>query len=407
MALYEQPFKAVVSSRIERGEEHFRAEIWMVDKCCVLATDPQENFQGVLGEVLDWSRRQGKTLTWEYQLAKGSRMKRLIGESGHGLRTDILPANPGIYFSLGATECDALDANEAVIRRGLNTFLEVGRALINIRDRRLYRGGYLNFEDYVEKRWQMSVRHAHRMCDAAEIVQNLLPAGEPPPGASNQLLTAEAPLPTKESQARPLKGLEPEQQRQVWHEAVKSVEPGDEVTATDVKQARNRLHPPPENQEFKLELAAAPQPQSEADKIRLLADQAIKQTKELLDAADANELPLWRSDLRKALQLLQHFRKEMKTLPKRVAKVQKDVAKRWATAKPKTFKPLGQTDQFVLCRTNQDGQATFRTERGGWTVDPDKAVHYKNATEAKFSAHHAWDKPMSLSKARRKVQFKL
>jgi hypothetical protein len=43
---------------------------------------------------------------------------------------------------------------ERVMERGLQTFVEVGKALADIRDGELYRGqGYATFEDYCQQRW--------------------------------------------------------------------------------------------------------------------------------------------------------------------------------------------------------------------------------------------------------------
>ncbi len=61
----------------------------------------------------------------------------------------------------------------------------------------------------------MSRVHAHRMIEAAEVQKNLLPIGN---------------IPKSESVTRPLSGMNPEQQREVWEEAVKTAPEG-KVTA--------------------------------------------------------------------------------------------------------------------------------------------------------------------------------
>jgi hypothetical protein len=60
---------------------------------------------------------------------------------------------------------------ETTIERGLKTFVEVGNALAEIRDSRLYRESYATFEDYCRERWGMSKRHAVS-CIAAAVNQN-------------------------------------------------------------------------------------------------------------------------------------------------------------------------------------------------------------------------------------------
>jgi hypothetical protein len=86
---------------------------------------------------------------------------------------------------------------ETTIEHGLQTFVDVGTALLEIRDSKLYRKGHETFEDYCRTRWNMSRIHAHRMIEAAEVNQNLLPTGNI--------------LPNSERQARELTQLEPEQ----------------------------------------------------------------------------------------------------------------------------------------------------------------------------------------------------
>lgn len=91
---------------------------------------------------------------------------------------------------------------EKVIAEGLTTFIEVGNALITIRDQRLYRKRFDTFEAYCHQRWSMSRRHANRLIEAAEVVGALGPIG---------------PNPTNEAQARALAPLkdDPEKMAEV------------------------------------------------------------------------------------------------------------------------------------------------------------------------------------------------
>jgi hypothetical protein len=95
---------------------------------------------------------------------------------------------------------EALADCEAVIERGLAPFVEVGQALLRIREERLYRGTHKSFDDYCRERWQWSKGHANRQIEAAQVVQNLTPIGV---------------TPKNEAQARELAPLPPEQQREV------------------------------------------------------------------------------------------------------------------------------------------------------------------------------------------------
>ncbi|MGO8683426.1 MAG: hypothetical protein ACLQUT_02430 [Thermoleophilia bacterium] len=68
---------------------------------------------------------------------------------------------------------------ETIIERGQQTFVEVGNALMEIRDQRLYRETHATFEAYCKERWGWSRISAYRHIEAAEVVQ-MLPMGNTP-----------------------------------------------------------------------------------------------------------------------------------------------------------------------------------------------------------------------------------
>lgn len=117
---------------------------------------------------------------------------------------------------------------EYIIERGLNTFVEVGAALLEIRDNRLYKDGYSTFEDYCRERWGMVRRQADRLIQAAEVTENLRPMGL---------------IPTSERQTRPLVGLPPEQQFQVWQQVVDTA-PNGKITGEFVQEVVDRVTRP-------------------------------------------------------------------------------------------------------------------------------------------------------------------
>ena len=47
----------------------------------------------------------------------------------------------------------SLEHYEHIIDQGIKTFVEVGHALLVIRDERLYRERHETFEDYLRQRW--------------------------------------------------------------------------------------------------------------------------------------------------------------------------------------------------------------------------------------------------------------
>jgi hypothetical protein len=113
---------------------------------------------------------------------------------------------------------------EAAIERGSGTFAEVGRALLEIQQRRLYRlAGHRTFAGYVSKRWDLSSAHAYRQIDASKVVDLLAPSGE-------------LPLPANEAQARELAPLahDPDAIRAVWTETVQGA--GGRVTARAIRE---------------------------------------------------------------------------------------------------------------------------------------------------------------------------
>lgn len=61
---------------------------------------------------------------------------------------------------------------EQVIEQGKDAFIRVGVALLDIRDRRLYReAGYSRFEDYCRERWGFGRTQAYELIDAAEVTR--------------------------------------------------------------------------------------------------------------------------------------------------------------------------------------------------------------------------------------------
>jgi hypothetical protein len=72
-----------------------------------------------------------------------------------------------------------LEELEGIIARGLGTFIDVGRALLEMQSRRLYlQAGYRSFAVYVTERWDLSETHAYRQIEAAKVIDILSPIGE-------------------------------------------------------------------------------------------------------------------------------------------------------------------------------------------------------------------------------------
>jgi hypothetical protein len=125
-----------------------------------------------------------------------------------------------------------LQAAERKIARGLKSFLEVGLALKEIRDKRLYRQRYDTFEEYCTQRWDFSRPRAYELCAASEVVCDL------------SAIADIRFLPENEAQARPLTRLKaPKHRRRAWLIALKTATAeGRQVTARDVEAAVVKLN---------------------------------------------------------------------------------------------------------------------------------------------------------------------
>jgi hypothetical protein len=108
---------------------------------------------------------------------------------------------------------------EQRIERGLKTFIDVGQALAEIRDSRLYKGTHETFEDYCRERWNMSRPRAYELISAAEVVS----------GIPDTL-----PAPANAGQAAALAAVPEAERAGVWRDVVES---GDKPTAAAIRKA--------------------------------------------------------------------------------------------------------------------------------------------------------------------------
>ena len=137
--------------------------------------------------------------------------------------------------ALTVDERDHLAECETIIEAGLASFVEVGEALAQVRDSRLYRSSHGTFEDYCRERWGLSSRHVNRLVEASEVVGALGPIG---------------PIPANEGQARELAPLrdDPEAMAAAWQQANDTADAeGRNVTAADVRRAVRGDAEPPAN----------------------------------------------------------------------------------------------------------------------------------------------------------------
>ncbi|MHC5820240.1 MAG: hypothetical protein ACYT04_31325 [Nostoc sp.] len=94
-------------------------------------------------------------------------------------------------------------------RRVERAFFEAGKALAELRDRRLYRSTHSTFEEYCLDRFGYNRSRSYQLVDAAIVVDNLQKCP--------QFVDI---LPTAEGQVRPMTKLEPQEQQEAWLKAV-------------------------------------------------------------------------------------------------------------------------------------------------------------------------------------------
>jgi hypothetical protein len=150
---------------------------------------------------------------------------------GRGDDTDRNRPIESESIAVEVVELEELTIEEQHLRLQLErkverAFYEAGLALMQLRDKLLFRSTHKTFEQYCKDRFGFERRHPYRLIDAAIVVDNLSQmcpiwtqnktASETTCANISQI------LPTNECQVRPLTTLEPEQQREAWEMAVQA-----------------------------------------------------------------------------------------------------------------------------------------------------------------------------------------
>ena len=144
------------------------------------------------------------------------------------------PNNPDLPhpIPLAATEAaksQRLAQLEHIIAAGRQTFVDVGNALLEIRDLELYKPQYGSFEAYCIEKWGFAHSQAYRLMDAATLAAELSPNGE---------------TVLKESHARALARVPKEQRAAVLHTASRQAKAaGRQLTAKDIATAATPANP--------------------------------------------------------------------------------------------------------------------------------------------------------------------
>ena len=105
---------------------------------------------------------------------------------------------------------------ERIIRDNLQTFWDVGEALLCVRENRLYIETHRSFEAWCQEKWDIPRKSADRHIAAFKVKSNV-------------------PI-LNEAQAREMIGMNPEEQKEAW-EMAEGIGGGDRVTARDLHEA--------------------------------------------------------------------------------------------------------------------------------------------------------------------------
>jgi hypothetical protein len=115
---------------------------------------------------------------------------------------------------------DRLTHLENIIAGNQYRFYEIGKALKEIRDSRLYKLTlFETFEAYARARWDIGRSQAYRLISACSVISNLSPIGDILPG--------------NETQTRPLIQLGPTEQQKIWRDFLNT---GMDINARNIKK---------------------------------------------------------------------------------------------------------------------------------------------------------------------------
>lgn len=141
-------------------------------------------------------------------------------------------------IGLTVKERKLLSQQEAVIQQYVGEYIQVGAALAIIRENRLYRESHATFEEYMSDVFDISRKHAYRLISAVNVYEFLKSKGYDI-------------LPSRESIAREMDKLQPEQILAVWEEVIKRhTERQMPITAANINRVvRIMIYNEPEGEE--------------------------------------------------------------------------------------------------------------------------------------------------------------
>jgi hypothetical protein len=178
------------------------------------------------------------------------------------------PSEVILNTELTEEEIKRLYECEIIIKTGMQTFIEVGKALTEIRDKKLFRKDFKTFDEYCKTKWKFDKTYASRLINSQPVIQNLLTMGNT--------------LPESERQTRELLKLSPDEQKEVWQKVIEVSELlSKPITAALVKeQVESFKNPEPVIREVIKEIEVIKDPNPE---LQRELDNVIKINSELGD----------------------------------------------------------------------------------------------------------------------------
>lgn len=205
-------------------------------------------------------------------------------------------------------ERERLVVCEGVIKKGLNTFLEVGGALAEIHDAMLYRETHKSFKRYCKDVWDLGRCRAYQQMDGYRAVKLLeekvstivdtFPNGEENENLCdvmgldpNTLEPREVVMPTNEAQVRPLTRLSPDDQIKAWGLVLKQLNDGKKLTAALVGKAAKEIKGETQTRKIK-------ETQQELEFTARLSNLMRRQLKDLTDTINEERNGRWQQSSR-------------------------------------------------------------------------------------------------------------
>jgi hypothetical protein len=208
----------------------------------------------------------------------------------------IVPLNesfPGMP-PMSVREKKRLAELEEVVTTNFKAFYEVGCALREICESKLYRETHKTFADYANDLWDMARCRAYQIIEAADIVDRLIPhvpelkmsTNGRQNGSVSHGRQIQKSLPQNERQARALAKYPEDKQIEIWRQAVETSD--DRITAAHIKRTARQMHGKVVKENIKKARKRASQPSVK------MSDRMRAAFEELFDAVNEDRLADWK-----------------------------------------------------------------------------------------------------------------